>query len=560
MKNSYRFSKRKQVTSLLATLLCWGLFLPDQAPWVARAQEKASTGQNLPPNPVEQAERDGTALRLSLRDLTKLALQNNLDIAISDTNEELYQQRLIQTYGPYDPALVIGLGVQSAKSPNTNLTNQSTQGNFNKTDYANWNFQFSQNIPTGGGIVAKYNSYRFDTNQQFALFTPQYSSSLSIQFTQPLRRNLRIDQNRGAIKLANLDKKLNDSQFRQTVTTTIASIQGLYWDLVASIRDYDIKKEAVDLARISLDNNTREVDIGVLAPISITEAQAEMANREVDLITSRESIIVAENNLRAAVAPDRNAEIWHKFIVPTDVPDFQEYKPNLDKAIETAIQNRPELQQYGLQLEQNDINYRVDRDLKKWQVDLVGIFGTTGVGGPQAINPLTGEPLIDPTLIGGIGTANKLIFSGGFTNWSAGFNVQIPLRNRTVDSQLGQLKVQRQQLLMNRRSMEQKISVQVRNAIEDLTANKQRVETAKVALRLANEQLVGETKRFQAGMSQNFLVLQRQQQLSAAKGTELQALIAHKKSIIALQQTMYTLLESNDFEVAKTESHAGRTQ
>jgi HAE1 family hydrophobic/amphiphilic exporter-1 len=129
-----------------------------------------------------------------------------------------------------------------------------------------------------------------------------------------------------------------------------------------------------------------------------------------------------------------------------------------------------------------------------------------------------------------------------------------------MDSQLGQLKVQRQQLLMNRKSMEQKISVQVRNAYEDLLANKQRVETARVAVELQNEQLVGETKRFAAGMSQNFLVLQRQQQLSAAKGTELQALIAYKKSIIALQQQTYTLLESNDFEIAKTESHAVRSQ
>lgn len=56
-------------------------------------------------------------------------------------------------------------------------------------------------------------------------------------------------------------------------------------------------------------------------------------------------------------------------------------------------------------------------------------------------------------------------------------------------------------------------------------------------------------------MSQNFLVLQRQQDLATAKGTELQALIAYKKSIINLQQAMYTLLDSNDFEVAKTVPH-----
>ena len=51
----------------------------------------------LPLSPIEQAEHDGTALTMSLRDLTKVALQNNLDIAISDTNEMLYQQRVMKS-------------------------------------------------------------------------------------------------------------------------------------------------------------------------------------------------------------------------------------------------------------------------------------------------------------------------------------------------------------------------------------------------------------------------------------------------------------------------------
>lgn len=528
-------------------------------PGAAFSQQQAAKQEiqlpPLPQSPIEQAEHDGTALQISLRDLTKLALQNNLDIAISDTNEELYQQRVIQAYGPYDPSVTVGLGVQSLKRPNTNLTNQSSAGDFNKTDLANWNFQFAQNLPTGGGITATYNSSRSDTNQAFALFSPQYNTSLNLQFTQPLNRNLHTDQTRSTIKLANLDTKLNDSQFRQTVTTTIGTIQGMYWDLVGAIRDFQIKREAVDLARITLDNNTKEVEIGVLAPISITEARADMASRQVDMISSREAIIVAENNLRSVISPDRNAEIWHKTIVPTDTADFVEYKVDLDTAIDTALKNRPELEQYDIQVEENGISYRLNKNLKKWQVDLVGSFGTVGVAGPQGFNPLTGKPLIDPNLIGGIGNANRLLFTGGFTNWFAGFNIGIPLRNRGLDAQLGELKVQREQLLMNRKSTEQKIVVQVRNAIADLDTNKQRVETSKASVDLAQEQLTGETKRFQAGMSQNFLVLQRQQDLSTAKDTELQALVAYKKSIIALQQAMYTLLQSNDFEIAKSVAH-----
>ena len=515
----------------------------------------ASSTASLPLSPIEQAQKDGTELPLSLKDLTKLALQNNLDIAISDTNEQLYEKRVVQAHGPYDPSLSLTLGTQSTKRPNTNLTNRSIQGDFNKTDFASWNFQFTQNIPTGGGIVVSYNSNRSDTNQQFALFSPQYGTSLNIQLTQPLNRNRRIDQIRGTIRLANLDTRINDSQFKQTVASTIATIQGMYWDLVSAIRDFEIKRDSVKLAQVSLQNNIKEVDIGVLARISVTEARAEMANREVDMIASREAILVAENNLRAVVSPDRNAAIWQKVIVPTDSPDFVEYKVDLTKAIETALKNRPELDQYGLQIEENEINSRLQQNQRKWQIDLVTSLGTTGVAGPQAINPQTGEPLINPDLIGGIGVANRTLFTGGFTNWFAGFNIQIPLRNRGLDAQLAELKIQREQVDMNRISTEQKIVVQVRNAMADLDTNKQRVETAEVALQLAREQLDGETKRFQAGISQNFLVLQRQQDFSNAKGVEVQALIAYKKSIINLQQAMYTLLESNDFEIAKTVPH-----
>ena len=504
---------------------------------------------DLPLSPTEEAEKNGTALRISLQELTKLALQNNLDIAISDTNEKLLRQRVLQAYGPYDPALSVTAGNQSTRRPNTNLTNQSTQGNFNKTSQQIWDFQFTQNLKTGAGILATYNSGRSVTNQQYALFGTQYSTNLSFQITQPLHRNRQIDQIRGTIKLANLDTRLNDSQFKQMVTSTIAAIQTMYWDLVGAIKDFEIRRDSVKLAQISLYNNIKKVEIGVQPQISITEARAEVANRQVNMIAARKAIVVAENNLRAVISPDRNAEIWQNVIVPTESPNFQEYKVDLDQAVQTALKYRPELEQFSLQLAENDINHQLNKNNRKWQVDLIASFGTTGASG--IVNEQVGSGNIDSNLIGGIGNANMKLFTGGFTNWFAGVNIQIPLRNRSLDAQMAQLQIQRQQIDLNRTNVEQRIVVQVRNAIEDLETNKQRVETSRAALLLSQEQLDGETMRFTSGMSQNFLVLQRQQDLATAKNVELQALIAYKKSVINLQQAIYTLLEANDFELGK---------
>ena len=538
-------------TAVIFNLSISIIFLPLSAR-MSSAQDSALQHISLPLSPVEQAEQDGTAVRLSLRDITKLALQNNLDIAISDTNEQFYQQKLMQAFGPYDPALSIGLGVQSSKQPNTNRTNQSNQGASNKTDFDYWNFKYTQNLKNGGGITAAYNSSRSDTNQIFALLSPQYNASAVVQFIQPLRRNLQIDQYRGTIKLANLDLRINDSQFRQKVTDTIAGIQSLYWDLVAAIHDYDIKRESVKLAQITVWNNRKKVEFGTLAPIGITEAQADMASREVDLYSADETVSNVENALRALVSKDRNGEIWQKVIVPTDTPDFKEYKVNLGQAIDTALKNRTELEQLEIKLKQAEIGLQYNQDQKKWQFDLVGSFGLVGVSGPQSFDPDTKEPLIDQSLVGGLGNAYKTLFSGGFTNWTVGFNVQIPLRNRSVEAQLGQIKVQKQQLLMNRKQVEQSILVDIRNAVHRIDTNRKQVETAKVARELAQQQLDGEEQRFQAGLSENFRVLDRQRGLSAAQEVELLALITYKKSIIALQRAMNTLLESNDFEVAKS--------
>jgi outer membrane protein len=527
--------------------------VPAQPP--AQTQETATeqASSELPPlplSPTEAAEKDGTAIRMSIKDVTKLALQNNLNIAISDTNEELYELRIRQAFGPYDPVLALTVGAQNNRSPNTNLAT-AADAKYSEVSSARWNFSYQQSVRTGGTFSAFINSNRQNTNQAFYLFSPQYNTSAGVQFVQPLLRNFRIDQYRGTIKLANLDLKLNDSQFKQSVVTTIARIQTLYWNLVGAIRNYEINRESVRLAQISLRDNRKKVEIGTLAPISITEAQAELASREVDLIAAEETIINVENSLRNLISPDRTADIWQQVIVPTDTPEFQEYPVDLQRAIDTALANRPELEQLSLKMQQNDVNYAMYKNQHKWQVDLVGQFGSVGVAGPQTYGP-EGNPTIPAYLVGGPFHSYNVLFSEGYVNWFAGFNIQIPLRNTALNSQLAQIKVQNRQVMMNRRVTEQQIQTDIRNAVQAIETNKKRVDTARIARELAQEQLIGEEKRFQAGLSENFRVLDRQRGLSQAQGVELQALISYKQSVIALQQAMYTLLEANDFEIAKT--------
>jgi outer membrane protein len=540
---------------LAFTLVPPPVIIAQDASASAQASIKQPVAEDLPPlplSPIEKAQKDGTALMLSLKDVTKLALQNNLDIAIQDVNEEVSQLKIIGAFGNYDPTLSGNLSINSSKQANT-VTYQASNGAFNTTKTLNWDYQYRQNFRTGGNFSAGWNDSRTATDQTSYQFNPSYSSRVSLSFTQPLVRNFRIDSNRGNIKLANLDLKTTDSQFKQKVTDTISNIQSQYWDLVAAIRDYEIKRNSVKLGQITLRDNKKKVAVGTLAQISITEAQADLAQRELNLFSSEETIARQENALRQLISNDRNAEIWSKTIVPTDTPDFREYKVELPTAIETAFKNRPELEQIDIQLNQADINLRLTANSRKWQVDLTGSFGSNGnAGTPTASSSQFTTP--DPSQIGGLATSYKNVFAGGATNWTLKVAVNVPLRNRNTDSQYAQQQINRRKTLMQRKSQEQSIQVEIRNAIQKLDTNRKQVETAKMGQQLSEEQLAGEVKRLEAGLSENFRVLDRQNQLAQAEFTYLTNLINYKKSVISLQKSMYTLLESNEFDLAKGSS------
>jgi outer membrane protein len=470
-----------------------------------------------------------------LKELTKMALQYNLDIAIQDTNQELQQQNLKQQIGSvYDPTLTGSIGRTSSRSPNTNPFDLGP-GEFITSDNLSTQAAFSQTVKTGGKIDVQWQSYRRGSNSNSALSPVIFNSTATVTFTQPLRRNLRIDSQRNQIKVINLDIRTTEVAFKQKVSDTISTIQASYWDLVSAVRNYEIRRNSVKLAQINLRDNRKKVEVGTLAPIEVTDAEANVASREVDLISAEETILRAENSLRSLISNDRASEIWKKVIVPIDLPDFKEYKVDATTAIETALAKRPELETAKLNLQKQDLNTALLKNNRKWGLDLRSNFGTTG-------NVNRPDNMLD---------AYSALFTDRLTNWGLTLNMTVPLRNRSLNAQIAKQGIQKRQDLMSIRKTEQSIQVEIGNAIQTLETNRKQVETAGVARRLSKERLDGEEKRFQAGLSQNYLVLDRQNQLASAEYAELQALIRYKQAITTLQKAMYTLLESNDIEISR---------
>lgn len=514
-------------------------------------------------------------LALMLFDAVKMALEQNREIEVERISVRQAEYDLIAARGATDVLLgassfyehkTVPVGSVLAGGPNGSLT----------TKALNYDFSAQQLMPTGAQWLAGFTNLRADSNSQFASLNPQYNTALSIQIRQPILRNFSIDDARRRILIASRALDLSDSQFRQKAIDIIARVQRSYWDLVFALRDVQIQRESVDLAKTQLERNRRMVNEGTLAPIELVSVEAELEKRSENVLTAVESVTRAENALKQLVLGDRESSAWNQPIIPTDAPDLGAVSYALTDAIAAALANRPELAQNDLRQEVNKVEVKFFNNQTKPQVDLFASYVATGLSGTPA---LTGNPFASTTtlllervnalsdlagippvvvppgsalpgfLLGGYGQSLSNLFSNDFRTFRFGVSFSFPVRNRLAQGQLGRSLAEGRKIGAQRKTLEQTIEVEVRNAVQAVETARLRVETARASREAAQKQSESEQRRFQAGLSTTYFVLERQNDLSAAQGRELKAMTDYSKSVSELQRVMGTTLTSANVQV-----------
>lgn len=515
---------------------------------------------------------------ITLRDAMLMALENNRDIEVERLNVQMTEFDLRGADGFYDPTLIGSFFYDRRNTPVTNPLAGGTSAGL-LTDNLTGSATISQRIKQQGGLLqATFSNDRATTQNLFNALNPQFTSTLNVSFTQPLWKNRETDPGRRQIRIAKKRLDLSDSQFRQRAIEIIAQVQRAYWDLVFARRDQEIKRESVELAMTQLRSNERLVEAGSLAPADIISARVELERRNDEAEAAVDAIQRAENALKALLLQPTNSEMWASELIPIEQPQITpSASVPLADAVRLAFQNRPELEQYRLRGDLNKIDTDFYRNQTKPQIDFVVTYGSIGLAGnprtegnffsesnarlTQRVNdlsalaglpPLPGGGLdftIPGFLIGGSGQSLANVLKNDFRTWRIGLNFNLPIRNRTALAQLGHALAEGRQIDVQRQRLEQTVEVEVRNALQAVETAKRRVEAAKNSRSNAELQYQSEVRKFEAGQSTNFFVLDRQNALSSARGRELRALTDYTKAVAELQRAMSTLLSSNNVEV-----------
>lgn len=507
---------------------------------------------------VERAKESGQSQGMTLDECIDLALNRNLTIEISRYQPLISREQFHATLGVYDYQLESNIGYSKTERPVLGtLQRQYLRLDTTQSKDLNFGAKISKYISTGGSFSVQSTNDRATNNSN--AFNPTYSASLLFSFNQPLWRDFRIDASRRAIINARKDREISDLDFEKQVSDIVKTVEDAYWDLVNAIEQQKIQIASRELSLIQLRDNRKRVEVGTLAPIIITQTMSQVAQSEQSVIASEADIVRAENNLKNLICNDRKDPLWLKVIIPVQTPAVPQAVPELKDLIDRAVKQRPEVKKYKIFLEKDDVDIRYYDNQTKPRLDFGASYATNGVAGPNVVeydydddgNIIGQHP---GKFTGSLGTVYEQIFKQEYRDYTIGLTFTYTFGNHAAKANLAAAKLGRDQDETYLRQNIQTISVEVLNAVQTIEVNRKSLLAAIAARQFQEEQLDGQQKRYQAGLTTNFEVLQTQRDLTNAKAAELSALIFLKKSFVELNRATFDILDQNKLDVVTKRS------
>ena len=504
-----------------------------------------------PVRPLPSVERVGVdstnQLPLSLEDAIERALKNNNDIDASKNDVQIAEFNLRGARGIYDPLIEGQSYYDSTSTPTASLIGGAVNGSVTQTRYFGSAGLSGRTPFYGGSYALRFDSTRSLTSNTNATLNPQFPTLLTGTYTQPLLRNFRFDNNRRLIEIARKNLSLSDAQFRQRAIEVIASVEQAYWDLAFALRNLQVQIDAVRTARTQLESNQRQVEKGVLPPIDLVAANAQITTYEQSVYVAQESVTRAENTLKTLMLEDRTSSVWYQPITPTSPINLEPPRIGLEVALTEALKERPEITQFEASEAINEIDQKYYRNQTKPQIDVVGSYTAQGLAG--TLTP-AGANRVPENLIGGYGSSLGNLAALDYPSYRVGVVISLPWGNKVAKANLGRVLVEKDRIANQRAQAEQIIEAQVRNALQALRSAEARLASAAATRSSAEQLFQSEQRQFQAGTTTFFLVQQRQNDLVAARGNELQAQTALNKAISEFQRSIGSTLQANNVSVS----------
>ena len=500
-----------------------GLLLGIAASLVAGQEETqtgsaASDGALVAPRPT---------LALTLEDAVRIAIQNNLDIAIEEETAEVQRYNHLASWGDFDPVFNFSGSYSDREFEGST---QLAGADVVDVNDVNWSSSLLVPFETGGSFSLEYRRATQETNSLFANFPEATTDNVTAVFTQPLLRGAwdryaTIDQR--AARLTFEQARERQRQVRQDV---LRSVIDAYWDFVAAQQELSVQEFALDLGERELANQTRRLEVGVGTEVEVLQAETNVATQVEQRLLAETNVYAAMDALRALLfrreegqGLDGYLEEWTLEIVPlsplpeVELVDRDDMRQRWQQSCATAFDHRAELTQQRLAIEAADLEILRAQSGREPQLDL------NLTASSQGFDPSKPEAFSDA-----IGFE--------FPAFTAQLDYSTPLGNRRGRNSVHAARASARLARLRFDQIEMNIVAEVRTAARDVVYRAEAAAAADRSVDLAQRQLAAEQRSFEEGISTLFQVLEFQRALQQALSSQAASRAGYAKAVSALRR------------------------
>ena len=469
-------------------------------------------------------EATGPVLALTLEDAYRVAIENNIGLALGAMDEEVARVQAVGSWGAFDPLFNLGASYTDGEIPQSN---PFITGGVDVLELEQRQLTSGLVVPltSGGSFSIDANGTLTETNNQFAIADEFTDAVLGLGLTQPLLRGAWRTAATADQRESRLTWLIARERQRETLEGVLLNVSNAYWDLVAAIEEVRVRELSVELGRTQLEQERERERVGVGTEVDVLQAETQVATEQEQLLLARTDVQARSDALKALLFRRDDGGGWDDYLDLWDLPVrplsplpgdrrlaiVEDWRGSLARAFE----HRPDLGRLRLEIDAAQVR------LERAESDRL--------------------PLLDLNL-GYQGQANDIDRSNAiedalgfeFPTWNAGITFQQPLGNRSLRNAERAARLQLVSSRMAYEDAENQAIAAVRDAVRQDTYQVEALAAAVQSRAFAERQLEAEEVRYQEGLSTTFQVLEFQRDLAQALSNEALARSALAKAEAAV--------------------------
>ena len=464
---------------------------------------------------------------VTLEDCVRRSFRHN--ITLLGRRQELASTRtgIESAWGRFDPEFFATVTGREMVSPSTSAYDQIIGVDEYDRDVVSASTGFRGTLLSGATYTLSFNMNRtFDpASGDFLAYNPLHSNNVGIELKQPLLRGAWTTYARADVTGASLATEAQALDVEQGILDVIYQTIEAYWNFVFAIEDLETKKVSLTLAEDLLAINQRKKDEGIFSKMEVLEASADVAVKREQLLTARNAVKSAEDQLKRQIFPFETEADWEMGLVPlTPTREASDVAYSEDALLVEAIDHRADFRRLEVQYENRELDLIRARNEILPAFDLVGSWQYAGIGSNY-------------------GNAWDDVVDRDYKTFSVGVEFAYPIGNRTAKGALRKAEIDLQRALTALKELRIQMAHEIRDAVREVRLQRERILATRESWRLSKERYEGEKKRLEAGITIPYQVREAERNLSEETVNKTRALVDYQIALAKISQVKGTLLD-----------------